>query len=139
MKISAWLLISAVGLIAGGSAFLAYRDRPEALVTQALGTKTLPSSVRDLACKGWGVTDVLYTCTLTVDPKDFPSLLSGRGWSNERVIGGSHSFGSGPKVGRNFTVDVKFATTPADFPHGGSIWIVASPDRSHAQVDFYEE
>ena len=139
MKIVGWLLLIIVGVAATSGGLLAYRSRPAVLVRQALGTKALPRSVHDMDCKGWGVTDVLYTCTLSVAPREFPALLSARRWSQARVSGGSHSFSSGPKVGRNFSVDVRLETTPSDFPHGGSIWLVASPDRSRAQVDYYEE
>ena len=85
------------------------------------------------------MTDALYTCTFSVDPKEFPELLSARRWSQSRVSGGNHSFSGGPKVGSNFNVDVRLETTPSNFPHGGLIWLVASPDRSRAQVDYYEE
>ena len=139
MKIVGWLLMIAVGVVAVGAGLLAYRGRPAVLVRQALGTKALPLSVHHMDCKGWGMTDVLYTCTLSVDPKDFPALLSARHWSQARVSGSSHSFSSGPKVGSNFYVDVRLETTPSDFQHGGLIWLVASPDRSRAQVDYYEE
>ena len=139
MKIVGWLLLIAASIVAAGAGLLAYRGRPAVLVSQALGTKALPRSIHDMDCKGWGMTDVLYTCTLSVDPKDFPTLLSARRWSQARVLGGSYSFSSGPKVGSNFSVDIRLETTPSNFPHGGSIWLVASPDRSRAQVDYYEE
>ncbi len=138
MRIGRWLLVPA-GVVLVGAALLAYRSRPDALAMQALGTTRLPASVRVEACKGWGLTDVLYTCRLSLDPDDLPMLLSRRRWTATSASGPSHSFASGPKVGEDFQVAEGFTATPPEFKNGGQVQLVLSLDHRRAQIDYYEE
>lgn len=117
-----------------------YQTRPRQMVASLLRLQSVPTSVRNVECESWGITDVLTTCTFEIDPADFPALL--KGWQLKRTHdgGGSYSFANGPKVGPEFPVAVAFTViNPPAFPNGGSVILVADGSRSRAQVDYYEE
>lgn len=133
-------LTFAVLLGAWGIGSVIYETRPTRIVGHLLRLSRIPASLRNAECESWSVSDVLTTCTFELDPTDLPKLLTG--WSFKRLSakGRSYSFSGGPKLGREFPVDVEFAiANPREFPNGGRVSLIADASRTRFQVDYYEE
>lgn len=117
-----------------------YEGRPNHVVRSILRLEQLPASVTNADCESWSWTDVLTTCTFKLDPRDFPQLLKGWPFRRLTATGGSYSFSGGPRLGREFAVNVAFAVDDSpEFPNGGRIALVADAQRARVQLDYYVE
>ncbi len=133
-------LVSAGVLSAYGVGSLIYETRPNRIVGHLLRLSQIPASLQNAECESWSVSDVLTTCTFDLDPKDFPTLLTGWNFKQRSATGGSYSFSGGPKLGREFQVESEFGISdPPDFANGGRVSLVADASRTRFQVDYYEE
>lgn len=126
-------------MLAAYGASVFYQTRPRQIVASLLRIDQAPSSLTNVECESWGMTDVLTTCAFDVDPADFPMLLAGWQFSEQLASGGSHSFANGPRLRPEFAVTTEFAVNPTEFKHGGRVSLVTNARRSRAQVDYYEE
>jgi hypothetical protein len=133
-----WAALAAVPVI-GVAGLIFYNTRPAAMLADALEIRTLPSSVRAVRCESWGFTDVLTTCTFEVGADDFSRLLEGTEWSMEPAGGSSFGYASGPNLGEEFPVAMKYAATPKNAMHGGHLILVTNASQTRAQVDLYIE
>lgn len=130
---SALLLLIATG-------YFSYQTRPRQIFGSLLRLESVPSSVRNVECESWGITDVLTTCYFEIDPAEFPALLKGWAFRQTPAGGGSHSFAGGPRVGPDFPVTAEFIVqNPPEFPHGGHVILVADGTRARVQVNYYQE
>ncbi len=134
------LIMSAIFAGTVAIAVVVYEGRPNQIVRRLLRLEQLPASLAGADCESWSLSDVLTTCTFELDPQDFPKLLTG--WPFRRISaeGGSYSFSEGPRLGREFAVDVAFAVNdPPEFPNGGRVALVADARRARVQLDYYVE
>ncbi|HEY0085681.1 MAG TPA: hypothetical protein VGB65_07195 [Allosphingosinicella sp.] len=117
-----------------------YETRPRQIIRSLLRLESAPSSLRNVRCESWSITDVTTTCAFEIKPADFPLLL--RGWQFVRVPagGGSYSYAMGPKLGQEFVAASNYSiNNPPEFAHGGHVWLIVDSTRSRVQVDYYEE
>ncbi|WP_192954796.1 hypothetical protein [Gallaecimonas mangrovi] len=132
-----WALAIGVGLWVSFAIFNGRYERQ--MIASILNITSVPDSLSVVECESWGLTDVLTTCAVDVNPSDFPKLLSGYNYIESRTDGSSHNVGGGPKVGPEFTVAVEYMVQPKEFTHGGHVMVVADEKRKHAIVDIYVE
>jgi hypothetical protein len=89
-------------------------------------------------CESGPPTDVVITCAIEIDPREFPLLLNGYAYSQSQIDGTSYS-NTFANVGPEFSVDVEYIVRPTTFKDGGSVTVLANHDRNHAIVDLYIE
>lgn len=114
------------------------KERP-ARVASILNIPSLPSSVRVVDCKAAFIpTDVVDTCSIEIDPKDFPNLLRGYTFKELPTTGTSHS-AVFTKVGPEFHVTTEFMAEPKEFKYGGNVQVFTDRERKRAVIDLYIE
>ena len=142
------------GIFVGGVFWNRASNRRQ--LADTLNISQIPSSVSDINCVSYGVTDILERCAFKVAPADFNVLLGGYRYVEpapcrpntpvgrpcndpESLPTTSHSYGRGPEVGRNFLIVHDYNATPKDFENGGSIDVFTDRNRSMVMVDLYIE
>lgn len=114
------------------------KQRPKR-VASILNIPSLPTSVQVNDCKDALIpTDVVVTCSIELNAKDFPSLLRGYKFVETPTIETSHT-AVPTKVGPEFPVTAEFTAEPKEFKHGGSVKIFADQERKRAVIDLYIE
>ena len=137
MKILAWVGgIIVVALVVMKA--IDIKERPKR-VASILNIPSLPTSVRIIDCKDAFIpTDVVVTCSVEVNPKDFPNLLGGYQFKESPATGTSHS-AVFTKVGPEFPVTTEFIAEPKEFKHGGNVKVFADRERKRVVIDLYIE
>lgn len=108
-------------------------------VASILNISSLPTSARIIDCKDAFIpTDVVVTCSIELDPKEFPNLLRGYKFIETPTKDTSHTAIS-TKVGPEFPVTTEFTADPKEFKHGGHVKIFADQERKRAVIDLYIE
>ena len=157
-----YLLISACVVFGGLTPACEVGVRQSA-VSRMLHLEAPPPSLRVVACEdGESFTDVVMTCSIEIDPKQFRSLLSGRRYAKRVVSGTSHLVkatlvpplpngvnfvGLDTSVGPEFEVTSAYLaewpplgeTKDSEFPYGGYVRVYADPENRRAIVDYYRE
>jgi len=137
MKILAWIVGSVVVALVVIK-IIDIKERPKR-VASILNIPSLPASTRIIDCKDAFIpTDVVVTCSVEVNPKDFPYLLRGYKFVETPTKETSHTAVS-TKVGPEFPVTTEFTAEPKEFKHGGSVKIFADQERKRAVIDLYIE
>ena len=114
------------------------QQRPKQ-VASILKVSSLPTSIKVIDCKDAFIpTDVVVTCSIELDPKDFPDLLRGYKFVETPTKETSHTAVS-TKVGPEFPVTTEFTAEPKEFKHGGHVKIFADKERKRAVIDLYIE
>lgn len=108
-------------------------------VASILNIPFLPPSARVVDCKAAFIpTDVVDTCSIEIDPKDFPNLLRGYKFKEVSTTETSHS-AVFTKVGPEFTVATEFIAEPKEFKHGGNVKVFTDRERKLVVIDLYIE
>jgi len=136
-KIIAWIVgIVVVSLVV--IKIIDIQGRPKQ-VASILNIPSLSTSVRVIDCKDAFIpTDVVVTCSIELNPKDFPSLLRGYKFVETPTKETSHTVVP-TKVGPEFPVTTEFTAEPKEFKHGGHVKIFADQERKRAVIDLYIE
>lgn len=114
------------------------QQRPKR-VASILNIASLPISAKVIDCKDAFIpTDVVVTCSIELDPKDFPNLLRGYKLVETPTKKTSHTAVS-TKVGPEFPVTTEFSAEPKEFKHGGYVKIFADQEQKRAVIDLYIE
>lgn len=114
------------------------KERPKR-VASILNIPVLPNSLRVVDCKAAFIpTDVVDTCSIEIDPKDFPNLLNGYNFKEISTKETSHS-SVFTKVGPEFPVATEFIAEPKEFKHGGNVKVFTDRERKRAVIDLYIE
>ncbi|TSK04681.1 MAG: hypothetical protein FPO08_19245 [Geobacter sp.] len=114
------------------------QQRPKR-VASILNITSLPASTRIIDCKDSFIpTDVVVTCSVEVNPRDFPNLLRGYKFVETPTNETSHT-AVWTKVGPEFPVTTEFTAEPKEFKHGGSVKIFSDQERKRAVIDLYIE
>jgi hypothetical protein len=129
--------IAAAGVCVGG--VVAYRTRPATVIADVLAIGNSPASVRAASCESWGVAGPVTECAFEIDGGDFARLLAGRAWAKRPAAGGSFALSFGPKLGREFPVEVGYDASTPEFKGRGRVSLVANRARTHVQLDLYED
>lgn len=131
-------LALATGLcVLGIHAYDLYR-RP-VTVAEILKIPSPPSTMRVVACKSPFVTDVVITCSVEIDPRQFEDLLAGYKFNHATVSQTSHTVAAGTRVGPEFQVSDQWQVRPKEFTDGGSVTVSSDMKRTRAIVDLYIE
>lgn len=130
ITVAALMALVAIAITAG----LNDRER----VAYMLNLTEAPSSLRVSSCTSDAWTDMSITCDISIDPMQFPELLSGYGFSRAMSEDGSHSLGL-PKLGTEFAVAGAFEASPSEFKYGGVVGVYADVPRKRAIVHLYIE
>lgn len=131
-------MVAVGGLAIAGVGVSYICDR--AAVGHVLNLSRAPWTVSDVDCHVLFATDVLKTCSFSVAPADFPRLLAG--WKFEPVESTyrrAHDFPMALERGPNFRVGQHFLAQPGEFPHGGSVDLLADAAHSRVLVHLYIE
>ena len=108
-------------------------------VASILNIPSLPTSARVIDCKDDLIpTDVVVTCSIEMDPKDFPNLLRGYKFIETQIKETSHT-AVRTKVGPEFPVTSEFTAEPKEFKHGGHVKVFADRERKLAVIDLFIE
>ena len=114
------------------------KERPKR-VASMLNIPALPASARVIDCKDTFIpTDVVVTCSVELNPKDFPNLLRGYKFIETPTKETSHTAVS-TKVGPEFPVTTEFTPKPKEFKHGGHLKVFADQERKRVVIDLYIE
>ncbi len=114
------------------------KQRPKR-VASILNIPSLPTSVRVIDCEDAFIpTDVVVTCSIELNPKDFPSLLRGYKFVETPTKETSHT-AVPTKVGPEFPVTTEFTAEPKEFKYGGHVKVFADQERNRAVIDLYIE
>jgi hypothetical protein len=137
MKILAW--IGGIGVIVLVVVkAIDIQQRPKRIAS-ILNIPSLPTSARVIDCKDALIpTDVVVTCSMEMDPKDFPNLLRGYKFIETPTKDTSYTAVS-TKVGPEFPVSSEYSAEPKEFKHGGHVKIFADQERKRAVIDLYIE
>ncbi|HXK27121.1 MAG TPA: hypothetical protein VJ646_02580 [Candidatus Binatia bacterium] len=123
------------------------------MVTSILNIAAPPPTLRVIACESPFTTDVLTTCWVEIDPREFPLLLKGYRFNEWPITGTLYGFKrftspiepqtlptiGDSRVGPDFPVAVEYMIQPKEFEHGGWVRILADATRRRAVVDLYIE
>jgi hypothetical protein len=104
--------------------------------------KQIPWSVSSVDCQGFGMTsDTLYTCSFSVDPKDFPKLLVSERYELDKTnyYKRAHDLGMSANLGPNFPVGFHYQALPKDALHGGSIDVLTDDKKELVIAHLYIE
>lgn len=113
-------------------------ERPKR-VASILNIPALPPSTRVVDCNAAFIpTDVVDTCSIEIDPKDFPTLLRGYQFSESPTKETSHS-AVFTKVGPEFPLAAEFTAVPKEFKHGGHVKVFADREQKRVVIDLYIE
>lgn len=137
LRLAARALV-AIALLVGGLAAWD-RLREPAYVAAWLGLAAPPASLRVVACEDWSFTDELARCSLEIEPRELPALLSGQAWTREPATGTSHSVLGEPRVGPAFPVARRYHARPAAFTHGGLLTLCTDAAGQRVLLDVYRE
>lgn len=135
-----YVLLGVVGVVIVALVALEVIDKyknPER-VAYILNISAPPGSLHVLECESGPITDIIITCAIEIDPREFPLLLTGYPFSQSPLERSSHSVGL-PKIGPDFPVKVEYSVQPTTFEHGGFVRVFADEDRRRAVVDLYRE
>jgi len=114
------------------------KQRPKRAAS-ILNIPSLPTSARVIDCKDAFIpTDVVVTCSIELDPKEFPNLLRGYKFVETPTKATSHTAVS-TKVGTEFPVTAEFTAEPKEFKHGDHVKIFTDLERKRAVIDLYIE
>ena len=137
MKIFAWIG-SIVVIVLVVIKAIDIQQRPKR-VASILNISSLPTSAKVIDCKDAFIpTDVVVTCSIELDPKDFPYLLRGYKFIETPTKETSHTVVL-TKVGPEFPVTTEFTAEPKEFKHGGHVKIFADQEQKRAVIDLYIE
>lgn len=134
------LAVAAIGAVVIGGAVLSIVDHvgdPRS-VAWMLNIPAPPQSLRVFDCESGPLTDVVITCAVQIDPREFPLLLKGYAFSSEPSKETNYSLGA-PKIGPDFDVETEYKVEPTSFKDGGSVRVFVDADKRHAIVDLYIE
>lgn len=136
-KILAWIVcIVVIALVV--IKVIDIKHRPKR-VASILNIPALPTSARVIDCKDALIpTDVVVTCSIELDPKEFPNLLRGYKFVETPTKETSHTAVS-IKVGPEFPVTTEFTAEPKEFQHGGHVKVLADQERRRVVIDLYIE
>ncbi len=125
------------------AALLFFRWDNRRLAAGILNISKIPWSVSWVHCGSIFTTDVLTTCAFSVDPTDFPLLLSGY---NIQVTNGTpyrrvHDYPMALELGENFPVaaSARVKLPIEEAPNGGFIELFTNEARDHVLVHLYIE
>lgn len=130
------LLISIFLLIVLLQSFY-FTDKKE--LKDILNLRRLPNSLTNEKCKSAGLTDIIDSCYFNVDPSDFNYLTMGRNFIKGEMSGMNSYNCDGYHLGKNFIVADSFIVFPAEFKHGGNIYIVTDKDHRRVCLERYIE
>jgi hypothetical protein len=133
--------IALVAMVSFGFVALDWFDNPRVLRTN-LKIAALPDSVKSLRCETGPITDVLVDCSFTIDPNEFPKLLTGWSFREHRYEGQYPGQVITFLKDLGFPVAVVFEadiSTDSDFTHGGFFLIYADAARSRVHTKLYIE
>lgn len=100
----------------------------------------LPPGVQDIECRSYGFTDVLATCSFSMNGGAFPNLMEGWEFATAPCrSNSSHELTGGPNIGPVFAVHVCYRATPAEFEHGGSVFVAVNEQGTLGIADLYIE
>jgi len=114
-KIIAWIsVIFVIAIVV--IKIIDIQGRPKR-VASILNIPSLPTSARVIDCKDALIpTDVVVTCSIELEPKEFPNLLRGYKFVETPTKETSHTAVS-TKVGPEFPVTTEFTAEPKEFKH----------------------
>ena len=132
-----WLIV----IIAGtGMGYQWYSQSDRRVVASALNISAPPPSLQVIACESPFTTDVLTTCWIEIDPREFPLLLKGYNFEEWAITGTIYGFKrlTSPvepqtmltirdsRVAPDFPVAVEYMIQPNEFQHGGwfGFWLM---------------
>ena len=112
-----------------------YRDHTVAYI---LNLERLPETAKVQDCESPVTTDIITVCKLMVDPKEFPTLVSGYKYIESKKVGSSHVL-VGPKLGDEFVVDREYAHEFTDGIEVGYVRVLTDMKNKNVLVDYYIE
>jgi hypothetical protein len=134
------VLIGVAGVVAAAFITLNVIDtyhHPER-VAYMLNISAPPASLHVFDCESGPPTDIVITCAIEIDPREFPLLVAGYQFAQTPMDGTSYSVGL-PKLGPEFPVAVEYSVQPSSFEHGGFVRVFSDKERRRALVDLYIE
>lgn len=135
---SGFLGIVALVLLAAFGIFAYDKYKQPEMVASILKISASPQSMKVFDCESPFTTDVLTTCAISIDPKEFSSLLKGYEFVESATDGKSHSLFR-TKIGPEFIMATDFIVHPTEFKYGGHVRIITNKKRDLAIVDLYIE
>lgn len=109
------------------------------IVKNILQLKNLPSSISDIECISWGLTDVLTKCAFKVSPKEFDSLLKGWHFSKKSYVLNISSHYYEPTVGKEFLINKSYIVYPKEYTKGGYVQVFTDANKTNVLIDMYIE
>ena len=97
-----------------------------------------PKSLHAIECESGPITDVIITCAVEIDPREFQLLLKGYDFSRSSADMLSYKLDL-PKVGPEIRVAVEYQVFPAKFKDGGAVTVYANAEKNRAIIDYYSE
>ena len=107
-------------------------------VAYMLNISAPPQSLKVSACESGPWTDVVITCSIEINPVEFPLLLKGYSFSEASSNESSYALDL-PKLGPEFTVASDYSVWPTSFKNGGSVRVFADAESRRAIVDLFIE
>ncbi len=124
-----------VSLVIAYSLWLFYTE-DNGMVKGILKLDSLPNSVSNIECESLAITDVMTTCSFTIDPLEFNKLLTGWSFKEEDGVGSAYKYA---KLGKDFLIDKAYVAYPKEFKHGGSVSVVVDKSRKFVMAELYIE
>ena len=112
-------------------------NRPN-MIAKILKIEKPPKSMKVHGCSYPFTSDILTTCAISIDSKEFEMLIAGYEYKKIKVNGSSFKF-VGPKVGQEFEADVMYSVEPKEYAHGGFVRVIVNRERNYALIDDYIE
>ncbi len=133
--------------------FRVYSEADRRMVASILHLNAPPRTLRVVACDSPVTTDVITTCSIEIEPREFPTLVTGYPFQERPVTGTIYRFTrftsaiepmtvltiGDRNVGPEFPVAVEYFIEPKEFRYGEWVRILADAPRRRAIVDLYIE
>jgi len=109
----------------------------ERMLQSILKLDSLPNSVSSIECQSLGITDVMTTCSFTIESSEFEMLLNG--WHFKKESSGGTAHNRYAKLGTDFLIDEVYIVSPKEFEHGGSVSLVVDKSKKYVMAELYIE
>ena len=107
------------------------------IVRSILKLDSLPSSIVNIECQSIGLTDVMTTCSFTMEAREFDMLL--KGWNFKKESRGGTAHNSYAKLGTDFLIDEAYVIFPKEFKNGGMVSLIVDKSKEHIMAELYIE
>ena len=106
------------------------------IITNILNLKALPTSLIMVNCDSIQTKlSINSTCSIEINPNDFSSLLKGRTYKENKIVGTSHSLVV-PKVGEEYPVKTEYISTVGISGKTKSIKVLVNKNKTKAVIYF---